>query len=108
MGNSSELLQPILKKVNGALQYTIDKVAPPQQGPVLSGEDGLKLKENIVDSIISAIDEEIENTRNVHDEIGKLKVEALATVKKVLLNQKKKPLNPSTEVRKTIKSAHVA
>ncbi|EKD42617.1 MAG: hypothetical protein ACD_73C00083G0001, partial [uncultured bacterium] len=53
--------------------------------------------------IISAIDEEISSVRGTTTEKGKLKVEALQTVKHVLVNQKNKPITPFDVAEKDLK-----
>ncbi len=110
LGNQFELLSPVFKQVNQVIQFTINRVAPGGQPskPDMSLEEGLKLKEHIVQSIISAIDEEIENTRGSSTEKGKLKIEALQTVRQVLQNQKSRPLSSYIVDEKDIKRTNVA
>lgn len=83
------LLNPLLKQAQGVLSYTIEKISPdtPLQRELNKGE-AVNLKEHIVNSIVSAIDDEIENTKETVLEKNKLKIEALNTVKQVLLGQK--------------------
>lgn len=91
LGKHLDIITPLLGQVQGVLDYTIEKVTPvdASQNP-LSGEEHLRIKEHIVNSIISAIDEEIENISETTSEKNKLKVEALQTVKQVLVHQKEK------------------
>lgn len=107
LGNRmEEVLNPVMGRVQNLLDYTIEKITPSgptEEAPNL--KEGMKLKEHIVSSIISAIDDEIENTRSTTSEQNKLKVEALHTVKEVLMNQKNKPMTQiPTEINKTRKT----
>lgn len=89
LGNRVDFLNPMISQINRVLDYTIERITPDQV--VSPGEEtGQRIKDHIVGSIISAIDDEIENTRNLASEKNKLKVEALYTVKQVLMTQKKK------------------
>lgn len=98
LGNKTEFLDPLFSQVNRVLNFTIEKVAPDGVSQMPSYfPEGMKLKEHIVSSIISAIDDEIENTREPVSEKSKLKVEALQTVRQVLINQKKKPVVPFSD-----------
>lgn len=108
-GNQAKLggidfISPLMEPVQKILSFTINKVSP--EGPALSMsarlEEGMKIKEHVVASILSAIDEEIENTRDTTLEKNKMKLEALQTVKQVLVGQRKKGF-----AEKAVK-AHVA
>ncbi len=100
LGGQFDLLSPVFRQVQGVIQYSIDRVGPMTPSKAeLSLEEGLKLKEHIVNSIISAIEDEIENTRGTTTEKAKLKIEALQTVKQVLQNQKNKSLVDAVEGR---------
>lgn len=110
LGKHVDLITPLIGQVQGVIDYTIEKVTPPassSQAP-LSGEDHLRIKEHIVNSIISAIDEEIENISETATEKNKLKVEALQTVKQVLVNQKDKSVRQSVGVEKPLQKSAVA
>ncbi len=88
LGSNKEVISLLFTPVQKVLTYTIDKVSPPVTET--SSSETPHLKNHIVDSIISAIDDEIENTLDTSSEKGKLKVEALMTVKQVLLQQTQK------------------
>jgi len=94
LSNSSEMFEPFLSPVQKIINYTIDKVTPAEMRADLRADESARIKEYIVDSIISAIDDEIINTKGTTSEKYKLKIEALSTVKQVLINQKKNPLHP--------------
>ncbi len=98
LGGNKEMIHLLFSPVQRVLTYAIDRVTP-QDGLEESTEsDGQFLKEHIVSSIVSVIDDEIENTRETTSEKGKLKIEALNTVKKVLLTQTRNiPPTPSEE-----------
>jgi len=86
-----EPLQSLMGQVQSVVRYAVDWVEPYTDTKArLTREESIRLKENVVNSIISAINDEIETTRVVSSEKNKLKVEALQTVKQVLINQKKK------------------
>lgn len=88
LGSNQEVIGLLFTPVQKVLTYTLDKVSPPvAESPPTEAPH---LKNHIVDSIISAIDDEIENIRDTSGEKGKLKVEALMTVKQVLLQQTQK------------------
>ena len=94
LSNSSEMFEPFLSPVQKIINYTIDKVTTAEMRADLRADESARIKEYIVDSIISAIDDEIINTKGTTSEKYKLKIEALSTVKQVLINQKKNPLHP--------------
>lgn len=110
LGNKVELVNTVVGQVQKVLSYTIDKVspAPSQLKGGINSQDTLKLKEHIVSSIVAAIDDEIENTRSTLTEKNKLKIEALHTVKQVLMNQKKGAAANRSEEKGVSKSVHVA
>lgn len=89
LGSRLEFISPILSQIQSLLTYTIEKISPEiiQSESFVAGEEQ-RLKGHIVNSIISAIDDEIVHTRDTSSEKNKLKIEALHTVKKVLINQK--------------------
>lgn len=92
LGGNKEIITLMFSPVQKVLSYTIDRVTPyasEEEGSTNEEDSGLHLKEHIVNSIVSVIDDEIENTRETSTEKNKLKIEALNTVKKVLLNQTK-------------------
>lgn len=97
LGNK-EVIDFLLTPAQRVISYTIEKVTPLDPAAIdSSAENHQKLKSHIITSIISAIDDEIENTGNLSEEKGKLKVEALSTVKEVLLNQTRIHRNPIIE-----------
>ena len=99
-GTGLDVLSPFIKQAQGVLSYTIEKITPEEtlaDGSAKAPSETY-LKEHIVDSIISAIDDEIENTSELTSQKSRLKVEALQTVKEVLLNQLKEA---NLEVRQT-------
>lgn len=106
LSGSKDLIDPILGPVQKVLNFTIDKVSPVDPNQPISFDDSMQIKEHIVESIISAIDDEIENTKGTSNEKNKLKIEALNTVKQVLGQQKKKPVR--FEEGKPAKKAKVA
>lgn len=93
LSGSKDFIDPFLGPVQKILSYTIEKVNPEQTTDEEIQKIGntMQLKDHIVQSIISAIDDEIVNTKGTTSEKNKLKVEALNTVKQVLIQQKKKP-----------------
>jgi len=94
LGNQLDFINPIIKQIQGLLEFSIDKVTPVDPNKQeMAIEESLKLKQHIVNSIISAIDDEIVSVRGTSTEKGKLKVEALQTVKQVLTSQKNKPVS---------------
>ena len=104
LGNRGDFVSPLVKQVQGVLNYTIEKVTPENGIEELKKlENGFKLKANIVESIVSAINDEIENISDTSNEKNKLKIEALNTVKQVLMHQKK-----SSRTKEAAKSANVA
>lgn len=99
LGNK-EIIDFLLTPAQRVINYTIEKVTPLDPAAVDSSLDNhQKLKSHIVTSIISAIDDEIESTQNLSEEKGKLKVEALLTVKEVLLNQTRINRSPIIETQ---------
>jgi hypothetical protein len=116
LGNRVEVINSGIDQIKQLLNYSIDLVSPTEEkeAKTLDPEQGMRLKEHIVNSIVSAIDDEIENMRDTSTEKSKLKVEALYTVKQVLVTQKRKILtqpSASTHTHKSekeIKKSHVA
>ncbi|MBI2340046.1 MAG: hypothetical protein HYU99_06765 [Deltaproteobacteria bacterium] len=108
LSSSSEMLEPLLGPVQKIINYTIDRITPVEMRIDLRDEESRRIKQHIVDSIISAIDDEILNTRASTSEKYKLKVEALSTVKQVLLNQKKAPFHPEDVEAPSARPAKVA
>lgn len=111
LGTQFDLLNPILSKAQSVVSYGIEKVTPPQEQNVTPLDDGKRIKDHIVKSIISAIDDEMSMIKDSTLEKNKLKIEALHTVKQVLLNQKSKPLDSSvlaSDKKYPHKTAHVA
>lgn len=108
LSSSSEMLEPLLKPVQKIIHYTLDKVTPSETRVDLRADESTRIKEYIVDSIISAIDDEIINTKGATSEKYKLKIEALSTVKQVLVNQKKVPFSPYEEEASVPKTANAA
>lgn len=107
--NKLDFLNLMFEQVQGVLNYSIQAVTPPMNltKSKLSDPEANKLKEHIVNSIVSAIDDEIENITDTTTEKGKLKVEALSTVRQVLISQKKKIVTQpafGSELRATTKS----
>lgn len=103
LGNKMEAFSPLTQQLMSLIQFSIDKVTPSDGLPDPMVDEGHKLKEHIVNSIISAIDDEIENTKGTMNEKNKLKIEALYTVKQVLLNQQQGsvPLAKKKDLRKS-------
>ena len=99
LGTNLEFVASLMNHVQSLLDYSITKVTPAElEDERAATEEGSSLKDHIVSSIVSAIDEEIENTQGTLTEKNRLKVEALQTVKQVLLNQRGRPLtDPPTE-----------
>ncbi len=92
LGSNKEVITLLFTPIQKMLEYSIDRVSPATTSSEVLEEnknstEGRFLKEHIVSSIISVIDDEIENTRDTASEKSKLKIEALNTVKKVLLAQ---------------------
>ena len=108
LSSSTEILEPLLNPVQKIINYTIEKVTPSEMRANLPAGESTRIKEYIVDSIISAINDEIINTKGATSEKYKLKIEALSTVKQVLINQKKAPFSPYDEETAVPKSANVA
>lgn len=79
------LLSPFINQARGVVRFAIGQVNP-SLTPVGPADTGL-IKDHIVSSLISAIDEEIESCDSIHLEPVRLKVEALQTVRRVLMNQ---------------------
>ncbi|MBX7147887.1 hypothetical protein K1X76_02275 [bacterium] len=108
-GTGLDVFQPLVKQAQGVINYTIDKITPPdsqlEEGKAPSETH---LKEHIVDSIISAIDDEIENTSELTNQKSRLKVEALQTVKEVLLSQLKQAQAKARTTTVTKARTHVA
>lgn len=98
LGGNKEMIHLLFTPVQKVLNYAIERVTPQDGVEEVAESEGQFLKEHIVSSIVSVIDDEIENTRETTSEKGKLKIEALNTVKKVLLTQTKNiPPTPSEE-----------
>lgn len=93
LSGSKDIIDPLLGPIQKVLNFSINKVSPTDPHQTLNLDDSLQIKEHIVESIISAIDDEIINTKGTSSEKNKLKVEALNTVKQVLSQQKKRPVN---------------
>lgn len=93
LGDRSAIIESVFKKLQSVLRFTINKVDKGSTSPNSLHQD--ELKDIVVQSIISAIDDEIESIQNTNDERSQLKVEALDTVKKVLQGQKNKKLQMS-------------
>lgn len=111
LGNKVEFLGSVLQPIQKVLSYSIERITPEMSkgASKMSEAETIQLKEHIVSSIVAAIDDEIENTRSTLTEKNKLKIEALHTVKQVLINQKKKPVAANRSDEKGIaKSANVA
>lgn len=100
LGTNLEFVASLMNHVQSLLDYSITRVTPAAlQDERLATEEGSRLKDHIVSSIVSAIDEEIENTEGTLTEKNRLKIEALQTVKQVLLNQKGRPMtDPPTSI----------
>lgn len=106
LSGSKDIIDPFLGPVQKVLNFTINKVTPENPDQPINLDDTMQIKEHIVESIISAIDDEIENISGTTSEKNKMKVEALNTVRQVLSQQKKKPIN--FEGTKNPKTANVA
>lgn len=107
-GTGVDVVSPLVKQAQSLLSFTIDKIAPDEESLKDGGvsKDNVQLKEHIVGSIISAIDDEIGNTRHTTSEKSKLKIEALQTVKEVLTKQIEKSLStcPKSEAKPSRKA----
>lgn len=103
LGYSREFIAPLLKQVEGVVAYSIERINPQNPSASVSSADqelsqeSRQLKNNIVQSIIAAIDEEITQTPNTQTDQNKLKVEALNTVKQVLMNHQSTPAATETK-----------
>lgn len=87
VGGKLEFIAPILAQAQSVLDYGIKKIEISHERlPEMTLSPG-GLKKQVVASIVSAIDEEIESTTDTLSDRGRLKIEALETVKKVLLRQ---------------------
>jgi hypothetical protein len=76
----------LVEKVNSVLDFTIEKVTPKNGLLKLSEKELQILKESLIQSIITSLDEEI-NLCSTSSREGKIKIEALNTVKKSLRGQ---------------------
>jgi len=101
LGGNRETLNLIFGPIQKVLEFSIDKVDPNPEFEEAQKKmnETLHIKEHILSSIISVIDDEIENTRHVTSEKSKLKIEALTTVKQVLMtqNQAMSAASPATK-----------
>lgn len=70
------------KKIDSILQYSIVQLGSSDQSE--NQEQASKLKNNVVESIIEVIEEEIDRINETSNENRELKIEALLTVKSVL------------------------
>lgn len=103
VGSKLEFIAPILAQVQSVLAYGIHKMETAGAGGgALPPASSYKLKNQVLESIISAIDEEIEGTPDTLNEKSRLKIEALNSVRQVLQSQRTTPLE------KRSSSIHVA
>lgn len=89
LGGNRDTINLLFGPIQKILEFSIEKVEPAPEFVESEKklQEAMKIKGHILSSIISVIDDEIENTRNVTSEKSKLKIEALSTVKQVLLTQ---------------------
>lgn len=87
-------LEKSLHKIDHVLRFAVEQLKEDSLSE--STESQSHLKENIVESIVSVIDEEIKNISLSSSQNQKLKIEALNTVKTVLYNHLN-PLNHPSE-----------
>jgi hypothetical protein len=70
-----------IKRIDALLQFAVQRLAAT---PAPATPDTRRLKEHVVESIISVIDEEIDSLSSRLSPRNQLKIEALGTVKQVL------------------------
>lgn len=75
-------LESVFNKIESLLAYSVSQLG--NDWPSVTAGPEASLKENVVTSIISVIDEEIEKLTNSQANNKDLKIEALTTVKTVL------------------------
>ncbi|MDO8519397.1 MAG: hypothetical protein Q7T11_04475 [Deltaproteobacteria bacterium] len=103
VGSKLEFIAPVLAQVQALLAYGIQKMETaggaaaggPEGGPSareLPLASAYRLKNQVLESIIGAIDDEIEQTEDTLNEKNRLKIEALNSVRRVLQSQKTVPL----------------
>ena len=99
VGSKLEFIARVLAQVQSVLAYGIHKADQAGGGlGLLPPAGGFKLKNQVLESIIGAIDQEIEQTTDTLNERSRLKIEALNAVRQVLQSQKTTPIekSPST------------
>lgn len=90
LGSHVEKIDPLIGKVNSLIEYSLEKITPAGGNlSRLSEKETFLLKETLIHSIVKALDEEIDHVQNPHTKEGKIRIEALATVKQVLRGQVK-------------------
>lgn len=100
LGPHVDKIDPLIEKVNDLIEYSLEKITPADKGlSRLSQKEAFLLKETLVQSIVNALDEEIDQVQNPHTKEGKIRIEALATVKQVLRGQVKIEKQPKGSVK---------